>query len=101
MQGKRNVRIHFHSKQNDHREQYIRENRAVVEQLVAHGQPPIVIFAGVDTCLSCRGDPKVDDLTQCLGNLIQFLHSIGAQILPGPSNTMGLSLMDNGNANTV
>ena len=41
MQGKRNVRIHFHSKQNDHRERFVRENPAVVEQLVALSQNPV------------------------------------------------------------
>jgi len=41
MQGKRNVRIHFHSKQNDHRERFVRENPAVVEQLVALAQSPV------------------------------------------------------------
>lgn len=84
MQGKRNVRIHFHSKQNEHREQFVRDNRNIVEQLVAVGQVPIVIFAGVDVCLSCRGDPKLDDHSTCMADLLTFLQSMGAQIVQAP-----------------
>jgi len=58
-----------------------------------------VLFAGVDTCLSCRGDPQKDPHDSCLASLLQLLDAmarggflLGAGGGPGLGMGMGMGM---------
>ena len=82
LQGKRNTRMHFHNERKAHRERFVRENRRLVEQVLAHGRYPVVLFAGVETCLGCKRDTRDEaDHAGCRAAFSAFLQqSLGASI---------------------
>ena len=56
-----------------------------------------MLFAGVDTCLSCRGDPQKDPHDSCLASLLQLLDAMarGGFLLGaggGPGMGMGMGM---------
>jgi len=56
---------------------------------------PLVLFAGVDTCLSCRGDPQKDPHDSCLSSLLQLLDAMtrgGGFSLPAVGMVGGVSM---------
>lgn len=88
MQGRRNVRIHFHSKQTNHRDRFIKENAGSMRALVMGGGVPVIQFGGVDTCLGCREDPAISEKhSTCIPQLTAFIFSA-----LGPQQAMALGL---------
>lgn len=71
MQGRKNVRIHFHSRQTGHRDKYIKDNAAAVRGLIKPHTVPAISFADVDLCLGCRDDPVVGSHEACVDETIR------------------------------